>query len=160
MLGDPEAHYLLGSDAGYGFIATLEDLYTKNKSGKVVVSKPKAAEILCPAPISDIETDFIAAISSLGRLLIFPINELPVLSKGKGLKIIQIPPAKLKTREEYVIVIAALSEDASLTIIAGQRKLTLKQKDIEHYLGERGRRGSLLPRGYRNVKRIFPETTN
>ncbi len=160
MLGDPDAHYLLGSDAGYGFIATLEDLYTKNKSGKVVVSKPKAAEILCPAPISDIETDFIAAISSLGRLLIFPINELPVLSKGKGLKIIQIPPAKLKTREEYVIVIAALSEDASLTIIAGQRKLTLKQKDIEHYLGERGRRGSLLPRGYRNVKRIFPETTN
>ena len=83
---------------------------------------------------------------------------MPALGKGKGMKILQIPPAKLKTREEYVVAITVLAEDVPLTIIAGQRKLTLKSKDIENYIGERGRRGNLLPRGYRNVKRIFPET--
>ena len=156
MLGDPEAHYLLGSDAGYGFIAKLEDLYTKNKNGKLIVTVPKAAKILAPSPVFDFDSDLITAISSSGRLLVFPLNELPLLGKGKGLKIMQIPPAKLKTREEFVKTIVVVPQEASLNIIAGQRKLTLKPKDLEHYLGERGRRGNVLPRGYRNVVRAQP----
>ncbi|MBI4005294.1 MAG: DNA topoisomerase IV subunit A [Gammaproteobacteria bacterium] len=154
MLGFPDQHYLLGSDAGYGFIAKLEDLYTKNKSGKSVVSVPKSAKTLTPTPISDIDTDLIAAISSSGRLLIFPARELPVLGRGKGLKIIKIPSAKLKAREEYVIAMTAIAGNCSLKVISGQRKLILSAKDIEHYRSERGRRGNLLPKGYRNVSRL------
>ena len=160
MLGDPADNYLLGSDAGYGFIAKLGDLYTKNKSGKSVLSKPAAAQVLCPAPVFNIKTDLVAAVSSIGRLLVFPVSELPTLGKGKGMKIIQIPPAKLKTREEYVVAITVMAEDIPLTIIAGQRKLILKSRDIENYMGERGRRGNLLPRGYRNVKRIYQDVEN
>ncbi len=156
MLGTPYTHYLLASDAGYGFIAKLDDLYTKNKSGKAIVSVPKHAGILTPAPVNDYENDLIAAVSSIGRLLVFQIKELPVLGKGKGLKIIQIPAAKLKTREEYVVAMTTLSEDADLIITAGQRKFVLKNKDLEKYTGERGRRGNMLPRGYRQVKRIEP----
>jgi len=151
MLGLPDQLYLLGSDAGYGFMAKLEDLYTKNKNGKSVVSVPKAAKTLTPTPVHDIDTDSIAAVSSSGRLLVFPIRELPMLGKGKGLKIMQIPPAKLKTREEYVVAITAIAAGCGLNINSGQRKLNLKVKDLEHYAGERGRRGNVLPRGYRNV---------
>ena len=156
MLGTPDSLYLLGSDAGYGFVAKLDDLYTKSKSGKSIVSVPNYAGILIPAPVNDYKTDSIAAVSSIGRLLVFPVNELPILGKGKGLKVIQIPPAKLKTRDEYVVAMTVLPKDADLIITAGQRKLTLKAKDLENYTGERGRRGNMLPRGYRHVKRIEP----
>ena len=84
----------------------------------------------------------------------FPITELTLLPKGKGLKIMQIPPAKLKTREEYVVAMTAMAETDNLVVYAGQRHTTLKTADHEHYIGERGRRGNMLPRGYRNVKRI------
>ncbi|MEE9551956.1 MAG: DNA topoisomerase IV subunit A [Gammaproteobacteria bacterium] len=154
MLGTADSVYLLGSDAGYGFMAKLEDLYTKNKNGKRIISVTKSAKVLTPALVHDIDSDLIAAVTSSGRLLVFPIKELPLLGKGKGLKIIQIPPAKLKTREEFVVAIISIPEDASLLISSGQRGLTLKQKDLEHYFGERGRRGNMLPRGYRNVSGI------
>jgi topoisomerase-4 subunit A len=135
-------------------MAKLGDLYTKNKNGKRIISVPKSAKVLTPAPVIDIDSDFIAAISSSGRLLIFQIKELPLLGKGKGLKIIQIPPAKLKTREEYVVAISTIPAGAGLDVISGKRKLILKERDLEHYFGERGRRGSMLPRGYRNVSGI------
>lgn len=151
MMGAPETLYLLGSDAGYGFIARLEDLHTKNKNGKSVVSVPKGGKVLIPALVTDIEQDLVAAISTAGHLLVIRAGELPGLPKGKGLKIINIPSAKFKTREEYVTVMTAVPAGASLQLNAGQRKLVLKPKDLAAYSGERGRRGNLLPRGYRNV---------
>ncbi len=152
MLGPPEAFYLLGTDSGYGFVARLGDLNTKNKSGKQVVSLQKGATALAPSVVSDRQTDLAAAISSSGRLLVFPLQALPVLARGKGLKIIQIPPAKFKTREEYVVALAAVPVDSNLVIHSGQRKLVLKPADLANYAGERGRRGSLLPRGFRHVQ--------
>ena len=154
MLGEPATLFLVGSDAGYGFMARLEDLYTKNKNGKAIVSVPNAAKVLMPSQVVCHEEDYIAAVSNSGRLLVFPIKELPILGKGKGLKIMQIPPAKLKTREEYVIAVIAFRDGSSIGVVSGQRTLTLKPKDLEHYLGERGRRGNLLPRGYRNVAKL------
>jgi topoisomerase-4 subunit A len=158
MMGAPESLYLLGSDAGYGFFAKLEDVITKNKSGKSVISVPKGANVFVPAPVSDMNTDLIAAVTTAGHFLVLPARELPVLPKGKGLKIINIPPAKLKSREEYVAAIAVVSPESSLEVYAGQRKMVLKPRDIAAYTGERGRRGNLLPRGYRNVSRLKPVT--
>jgi len=143
--------WLLASDAGYGFIARLEDLVTKNKSGKVVLSVPKGAGVMTPSPVRDVDSDYVAAVSNIGRLLVFPARDLPLLPKGKGQKIIQIPPAKFRTRDEYMAAIAAFPESATLVLYSGQRKLTLKMKDLEYYLGERARRGNMLPRGCRNV---------
>jgi topoisomerase IV subunit A len=154
MAGDPESIYLVGSDAGYGFMLKLEDIYTKNKSGKSVISVPKGSKVLMPTKVNDIENDWVAAVSSIGRLLMFPISELTLLSKGKGLKIMQIPPAKLKTREEYVVAMTAMGETDKLVIYSGQRHTTLKSTDQEYYIGERGRRGNMLARGYRSVIKI------
>ncbi|MFT5426001.1 MAG: topoisomerase-4 subunit A [Gammaproteobacteria bacterium] len=151
MIGESKSTCLLASDAGYGFVANLEDLVTKNKNGKSVVNLPNESKILPPIIVKNYKTDLVAAVSTIGRLLIFQVNELPLLAKGKGLKIIQIPPAKLKTREEYVMAMTVIPANTALTIHSGQRHLNLKPADIKHYMGERGRRGNMLPRGFRNI---------
>jgi len=87
-------------------------------------------------------------------MLMFPLAELPELAKGKGNKIIGIPGARVESREEFVIDIVVLGEDNQLKIFAGKRHIGLKFSDLEHYLGERGRRGNKLPRGFQKVDGI------
>ncbi|MGH8120425.1 MAG: DNA gyrase subunit A, partial [Gammaproteobacteria bacterium] len=154
MLGQEDALYLLASDAGYGFIARLAVLYTKNKNGKQVISVPAGAGVLVPAPVVDLNKDRIAAVSTTGRMLVIPAGDLPLLARGKGLKIMQIPGARVKSREEYVAAVIAVPDNAAVTMISGQRKLTLKPAELSDYAGERGRRGMKLPRGFRNVSRM------
>lgn len=147
---------LLSSDFGYGFVAPLADLMTKNRSGKAVLSLPKGSRILPPLPVDDPDEDWIACASSAGHLLIFPVAELPILSRGKGQKILQIPSAKLKTREETMKAITVLGPEDDLRVYAGSRHITLKELDQEHYIAERARRGLKLPRGFQRVDRMEP----
>lgn len=146
-----DSKLLMVSDAGYGFVTIFEELVSKNKAGKALLKLPENANILPPKKVNNIETDRIAAVTNDGRLLIFPLTELPELAKGKGNKILNIPSSKAKSREEYLIDVAILAEGSSLKIISGKRHMILKPSDIEHYTGERGRRGSKLPRGYQRV---------
>ncbi len=154
LIGEPQQNYLIASDAGYGFIAKLEDLYSKNKSGKILLSLPKGAKVLTPKLITGIEDQYIAAVTNEGRLLLFPIAVLPILSRGKGNKIIDIPSGRVAKREEYVVDLAILNEGDSLILYSGNRHLTLKPADLAYYQGERGRRGNKLPRGFCKVERI------
>lgn len=154
LIGNDNDYYLLASDAGYGFITKLGELQCKNKSGKAVLKCPESSKALMPIAINDIESQYIAAATTEGHLLLFPVAQLPELTRGKGNKIIQIPSAKLKTREEYCVGVAILSESDSLTIYSGKRQLTLKPADLSHFQGERSKRGSLLPRGFRRVSEI------
>lgn len=152
--GKPEDKILLANDAGYGFVTQMKELVVKNKSGKAVLKLPQSAQVLTPYVIKDQDSQLIAAITNEGRMLCFPVNDLPELAKGKGNKIIQIPPKKASEREEYVIDIALLDENSSLTLYSGKRHFTLKPKDLSHYIGERGKRGTKLPRGFQRVERI------
>ena len=154
MIGESGDLFLLASDAGYGFMARLEDLYAKNKNGKHILNVPRGAGVLCPAPVGNAKTDYIAAVSSTGRMLVVDIGEFPLLGKGKGIKIMQIPPAKLKTREEYVAAVAVFSEGDTLVLHSGKRHISLKPEVIDKFYGERGRRGNMLPKGFRQVGRI------
>ena len=158
MTGTPDTVYLLAADSGYGFMIKLKDIYTKNRNGKLILKVPENSNVLLPTKVNDIENDWVAAVSSIGRLLMFPISELTLLTKGKGLKIIQIPPAKLKTREEYVVAMTAMGETDNLTIFTNKRHTVLKADEHEKFIGERGRRGAMLSRNFRNVIRISPET--
>ncbi len=151
IMGAESDRYLLASDAGYGFVAKLGDLMTKNKNGKAILNVPKGAQVLPPAPISDMATAMVTAITSEGRMLAFPLAELPELSKGKGNKIIAIPSARVVSREEYVVAINSVSLKQTLTLYCGQRHTRFKLADLEHYSGERGRRGNKLPRGFQKV---------
>jgi topoisomerase-4 subunit A len=154
VMGDDEALWLIGSDAGYGFVCKGSDMLSKNRSGKALVTLPQNSQVMTPLAIADLDADEILAITNQGRMLMFPIKDLPQLGKGKGNKIINIPAAKAKEREEFVSHLMPIPQGASLTLYAGKRKLGLKPADLENFRGERGRRGSLLPRGLQRVTRI------
>lgn len=154
LMGADEQSVLLASDAGYGFVASMADLYSKNKAGKNVLTLPKGSKVLAPVAVADPDNDWVAAVSNEGRLLVFPVAELPRLARGKGNKIINIPAARVQSREEYAIAILAFGREDSLTVYSGKRHLTLKPADLEHYHGERGRRGNKLPRGFQKVDRL------
>ena len=151
MMGSEDSLYLLASDAGYGFVARLGDLQTKNRAGKAAITLPKGGCVLQPAEISSEEGAWVAAVSNEGRLLVFPLADLPQMSRGKGNKIIGIPGARVQSREEFVIAVQVLGESDSLVVNAGKRHLNLKFSELEHYRGERGRRGNKLPRGFQKV---------
>ncbi|RDI38362.1 DNA topoisomerase IV subunit A [Aquicella lusitana] len=159
MLGESDQLYVLASDAGYGFIVRLGELYGKNRAGKAALSVPKGSRSLGPRLVADIETEYLAAVSNIGHLLIFPLKDLPQLAKGKGNKLISIPSSKVGTREEYVKDIAILNENQNLLIIGDGKPFTMKPTDWKYYVGERSRRGNLLPRGCRHVKTLKVETT-
>ncbi|MGR5304205.1 DNA topoisomerase IV subunit A [Vibrio mediterranei] len=154
VMGEESQLWLVGSDAGYGFVCKGSDLLSKNRSGKALVTLPQGAEVITPSMIGDLESDEILAITNQGRMLLFPIKDLPQLGKGKGNKIINIPSAKAKAREEFVSHLMALPQGATITLYAGKRKLGLKPADLDNFRGERGRRGGLLPRGLQRVTRI------
>ncbi|TMX36390.1 DNA topoisomerase IV subunit A [Vibrio sp. Hep-1b-8] len=158
VMGEEDQLWLVGSDAGYGFVCKGSDLLSKNRSGKALVSLPQNSEVLLPKAIGDLDSDEILAITNQGRMLLFPIKDLPQLGKGKGNKIINIPAAKAKDREEFVSHLIALPQQSTVTLYAGKRKLGLRPSDLENFRGERGRRGGLLPRGLQRVTRIEIET--
>ncbi len=158
VMGEEDQLWLVGSDAGYGFVCKGTDLLSKNRSGKALVNLPDNAEVMTPQAVNDLQSDEILAITNQGRMLLFPIKDLPQLGKGKGNKIINIPAAKAKSREEVVSHLLALPKDVSVTLYAGKRKLGLKPSDLDNFRGERGRRGALLPRGLQRVTRIELES--
>ncbi len=153
-IGDEIREVLIASDAGYGFVATLGDLQSKNKSGKNVLNLPKGARVLPACMVNNYESDLIVAVSNEGRMLVFPVKDLPRLARGKGNKIISIPSARVADRLEFVVALAVLKSDQTLKVFAGRRHHNLRPSDLEHYRGERGRRGNKLPRGFQNVDRV------
>ena len=150
MMAAPGQRYLLSSDAGYGFVVTIDELYSKNRAGKAVLMTPGGAASLKPVRINASD-DTVAAVTTDGHLLLLPLAELPSLGRGKGVKLIHVPPARLKSGEELVAGTVVLSPTDRLTIYAGKRHLTLKSADLAVYRLGRGRRGKLLPRGLRRV---------
>ncbi|OAI49093.1 DNA topoisomerase IV subunit A [Gammaproteobacteria bacterium SCGC AG-212-F23] len=157
LIGEPEQHYLLASDAGYGFIVKLEELYSKNRAGKTLLSLPKGSKPLHPRLILDQENSLVAAATNTGLLLIFPLKELPQLAKGKGDKILNIPGSRVLNREEFLTDITLLQPEQQLVVTAGNKQLKLKPSDWKHFVGERAKRGSKLPRAYQRVDKLTVE---
>jgi topoisomerase-4 subunit A len=155
LLGESDQYYLLSSDAGYGFILKLGDLYGKNRAGKTVLSLPAGSKPLMPILVPDITNHYIAAVSNLGNLLIFPVEEVPLLTKGKGNKLMNILSAKVISREEYLLDVAALNKNLTLLIIGDGKPFALKPNDWQYYVGTRGHRGNKLPRGVRHLKKLM-----
>ena len=158
VIMEPEKQELLmASDAGYGFICKFEDLIARNKAGKALISLSENAKVLKPETLSE-SASLLVSLTSAGRMLIFPVRDLPALSKGKGNKIISIPAANAKARSELLVKLFLISEQASLEFHSGKRKITLKPEDLQKFRAERGRKGSQLPRGlHSNVDIVVVE---
>ncbi|MBW8811746.1 MAG: DNA topoisomerase IV subunit A, partial [Lysobacter sp.] len=153
--GDNDMRFVLASSHGYGFVTRFENLTGRNKAGKAMLSLTPNAKVLQPAQIGDVEQDRVVAVTNVGHLLAFPVNELPELDKGKGNKIIDIPKAKLGT--ERVVAVAVVAPGTTLSIKSGARTMSLSFKELEPYLGARATRGGLLPRGWQKVEGLAVE---
>jgi topoisomerase-4 subunit A len=154
-IGDNDTRYLVASTHGYGFVTRFENFTSRQKAGKQLLNPSDGADALPPAPMTDPSTDWIVAVTSAGHLLAFPAKELPELDMGKGNKLIQIPPAKLKSGEEKVVAVAAVRQGGEVTVFSGKQKLTLSWRDLQAYEGTRATRGHALPRGYTRVDTIL-----
>jgi topoisomerase IV subunit A len=155
MIGSNEQKYLLASDAGYGFITTLSDLVSRNKAGKSILRVAQGGKAVVPSAVPAEVECLIAAVSSIGRLLVFEMEELPELAKGKGNKLINIPGPKYKSGEETMVAATVIPEDGSLQVQTGTRMMTIKWNDLDNYYGDRALRGSMLPKGWRKVERLI-----
>ena len=161
LLGDPEMRWLVASDAGYGFFVKLGDLHSRNRAGKACLRVPEGGDVLIPSPAAGAEFPgkaLVAALSSEGRLLVFPAADLPELSRGKGNKIFGISSRKFKTGEEKLSAVVVLEPGQSLLLSSNQRTMTLKPGDLAEYRGARSQRGGLLPRGWRKIDRVVAVT--
>lgn len=154
ITGESEQKFLFASDAGYGFIVKLEELYGKNRAGKTVLKLSKGATALHPRLVTNIENNFVATVTNTGHLLVFPLKELPELNKGKGNKILSIPTSRVLAREEFLLDVAVLQDNQLLIVNVGNKQLKLKPADWKHYVSERGRRGLKLPRAYQQVDKL------
>ena len=146
VMASEQQELLMASDAGYGFICKFEDLIARNKAGKALISLPENAKVMEPKTLAN-ATALVVAMTSAGRMLIFPAKDLPALSKGKGNKIVTIPAVNAKERSELLVKLLLISDQASLEFHSGKRKIVLKPEDLQKFRAERGRKGSTLPRG-------------
>ncbi len=154
IAADDEQMVLLANSAGYGFVTRFSNLLAKNKAGKAVFNVPAKASLLPPLIVDDIATQQLAAAAGDGRLLVFAVSELPEMNKGKGVRLINIPQARFSSGQEWLQAVTLIPQDHSLMLHAGRRHLTLKPADLQHYAGERGKRGHKLPRGLQKVTMV------
>ena len=151
LMGGEDDRVIVASDGGHGFVARLASLWSKNRTGKLIMQMGGEDRLLEPARISDPENDRLAVVSSAGYLSVYPVSELPLLARGKGVKLMGIPAAKLRDRAETIRAVAVAPAGEPLTVWAGRRHLTLRRREIENHTGARAHRGRLLPRGFRRV---------
>jgi topoisomerase-4 subunit A len=157
LIGEPDDRWVVASDAGYGFVVKLGELHSRNRSGKAVLKVPEGSGVLAPSAVPADDKAVLCAVSSDGKLLVFPVKDLPELPRGKGNKIFGLSAKKVASREEYLTGIAVVAPDQSLIVHSGDRKMTLKFSELKEYRGERAQRGAVLPRGWRKVERLETE---
>jgi topoisomerase-4 subunit A len=145
---------VLASSAGYGFVVRLGELHSRARAGKSVLRVPEGSTAIAPVPAAAGADALLAAVNSDGRLLAFPVADLPELPRGKGNKIFGIPSRKAASGEESLLAIAVVSPGQSLRLQSGERHMTLSYRELQDYRGERGQRGAVLPRGWRKVDRL------
>lgn len=158
LIGEPADLWLVASDSGYGFLVKLQELITRNRAGKAVLRVKPGSKVAIPAPVKDPKSDLLAAVSNEGHILVFAVKNLPELVRGKGNKIMGISTKKHASREQYMAAVTSVPAEEGLVIVSGGRHMTLSARELREYLGDRGRKGLKLPRGYRTVDAIYPES--
>jgi topoisomerase-4 subunit A len=153
MIGDPEDLWLLATDAGYGFTVRLKELITDRRAGKTVLTVPENAHVLPPAPVISADA-LVAVVGSEGKMLTFPVRDIPEMPRGKGNKLYDISGKKAASREEFLTGMAVVPPNGTLILWAGEERKELSWKDLADYRGQRAQRGAVLPRGWRKITRL------
>lgn len=153
MMGEPEDLWLLASDAGYGFTVRLKELITDRRAGKTVLNVPENALALPPAFVPSPDS-LVLTVSSEGKMLAFKVGDVPEMPRGKGNKLYDIPGKKSASRDEVLKGVAVVPPNGTLVLWAGEKQKTLSWNELKDYKGERAQRGSVLPRGWREIDHV------
>ncbi|MBU9822703.1 DNA topoisomerase IV subunit A [Rahnella sp. BCC 1045] len=153
LMASDDQKLLMASDAGYGFVCTFSDLVARNRAGKAMITLPDNAKAFAPIEING-NDDMLLSLTAAGRMLLFPVADLPQLSKGKGNKIVSIPSAQAASGEDKLAWLLVLPPQTSITLHVGKRKLVIRPEELQKFRAERGRKGTLLPRGLQRVDRV------
>ena len=156
LIGEPDDKFIFTNTAGYGYISEFSNTISNKKTGKAFMKIPEGASLIKSQKLRE-DHQYIAAVSSIGKLLIFKLDELPILPKGKGNKIINIPTAKFKSKEEKMLDIQLLAEDSNLVVHYGTKSRSLSFKDWQHYISTRAKRGNILAGHLKRVESISEE---
>jgi topoisomerase-4 subunit A len=154
LIGEPDDRWVVASDAGYGFVVKLGEMHSRNRAGKTVLRVPEGSGVLAPAQVPAADDALLCVVSTEGKMLVFPVKDLPELPRGKGNKMFGLSSKKVASREEYLAAIAIVGPEQSLIVHSKERKMTLKFAELKDYRGERAQRGAVLPRGWRTVERL------
>ena len=154
LIGEPDDRWVVASDAGYGFVVKLGEMHSRNRAGKTVLRVPEGSGVLAPAQLPAADEALLCVVSTEGKMLAFPVKDLPELPRGKGNKMFGLSSKKVASREEYLAAIAIVAPEQSLIVHSKERKMTLKYAELKDYRGERAQRGAVLPRGWRTVERL------
>jgi topoisomerase IV subunit A len=154
LIGEPDDRWVIASDAGYGFVVKLGEMHSRNRAGKAVLKVPEGSGVLAPAQVSGADNALLCVVSTEGKMLAFPVKDLPELPRGKGNKMFGLSSKKVASREEYLAGMAIVAPEQSLIVHSKERKMTLKYAELKDYRGERAQRGAVLPRGWRTVDRL------
>ncbi|MGH8517870.1 MAG: DNA topoisomerase IV subunit A, partial [Panacagrimonas sp.] len=146
MLGDENDRYVVGSEEGYGFVVRLGELQSNKRAGKTLISLE--GQPLLPTRVSDLASDRFALATAEGRLLVFPLTELPELAKGKGNKLVTLKG------EDRIVASAVVPAGETLILHGPRRNQNLKPSDLDAYAGARASRGGHLPRGFQTVEKM------
>ena len=161
-IGAEESQILISNSAGFGFISNLSNAISNQKKGKQFMKTPDGSSVISPIAINENHKFVAATFSSQdnkgkvsNKMLIFPIEELPVLPRGKGNKLISISTKSFKEKAEYMMDVCCLAEDSKLHIHhegkTGGKTWTLNE--LDEYISSRAKRGRVLPAGYNgNIK--------
>jgi len=152
MIGEPEDLWLIASDAGYGFTVRLKELITDRRAGKTVLNVPEGSLVLPPAFVPGPDALVVVA-GSEGKMLSFPVADVPELPRGKGNKLYDLQSGKGKEKE-IVAGLAVIPKNGTLVVWSGERTMKLSFAELKDYKGQRAQRGSVLPRGWRTVDRL------
>ncbi len=140
--------YLMTHQGGYGFVAQLGDMVTRQRAGKVIVVKQAQDQLMMPIPVPQGTDNHVVVVSHVGRLLIFPLADVPNLKRGKGNRLM------LLKDEERMVAAVVMGPQDTLQVYAGRRKLKLEVQQWQQYLGKRAQRGRFLPNAFRRVTRL------
>ena len=157
LIGEPDDLWVIASDIGYGFTVRLKEMHGRNRAGKGVLRVPGGAGVLPAAPVPATGEPQLAVVNNEGRLLVFPVSDVPELPRGKGNKLFGIAGKKAASREEFLVGLAVVTVEQKLVIVSGERRMTLNRGELDDYRGQRAQRGGLLPRGWRKVDRLEVE---
>jgi topoisomerase-4 subunit A len=143
--GNLEQPLLMNSSAGLGFVCRLGDLVSKTRQGKDFMSVGEGARAQAPAPLG--AGKFIAALSSDARLLVLPLDEVPVRPNGGvGVQLLALP-------DNVTLAAAAATDGKSLAVSGIKRKNraseTLDAKQLAEHMGKRAQRGKVCDVGFR-----------